>query len=253
MNKANQIEDLNRKVIACIRCRLSDTRINAIPGEGSIYSDLMLIGQAPGKEEDRSGKMFIGPSGKVLDKLLKDIGIQREEFYMTNLLKCMLPKSRKPRHDEIDMCTSLYLMNEIEIVNPKVLIPLGYHSTKTILKTYELPVPNKHNFPDLFGKMILAKNQKILPLRHPAAVVHKSSNYDKLLSNYRKITILRKTCKWFQVCPIKTFYDKGKLPKEWIDKYCKGDWASCIRYKLEEKYIPHPDNLLPDGSKDHNL
>jgi DNA polymerase len=232
---------------------LSKTRKHAITGEGSVDCDMMIVGQAPGREEDKEGRMFVGPSGEVLDNLLKDTGFSRRDFYMTNLLKCMLPKSRKPRQDEIDTCTELYLMKEISIVNPKIIIPLGYHSTKTLLKTYNLVVPNRHHFPELFGSLLIAGNRRVLPLRHPAAVVHSNDRYPILESNYKKIKVISKTCKWFHVCPIKTFYDKGKLPKYWIDKYCQGDWTSCIRYKLEEKYMHHPDNMLPDGTIDHNL
>ena len=253
LGKSDHINKLNKRVLGCVQCRLHETRKNAVPGEGNIQSDLMIIGQAPGKEEDREGKMFLGPSGEILDRLFTDLGLTRKEFYMTNMLKCFLPKSRKPRQDEIDTCIQLYLFNEINLVNPKVLIPLGYHCTKMIFRRYNLPVPDRHHFPELFGKMFVAKNRKILPLRHPATVVHNSAIYEKLLSNYRKINIITKVCSWFHVCPIKNFFDQGKLPKEWIDKYCKGDWTACIRYQLEEKYIPHADNLLPDGHYDNNL
>ncbi len=247
------MKEIQKKVKGCTQCRLHKTRQNAVPAEGNFDSGFMIIGQAPGREEDNQGKMFIGPSGKILHQLFEDLGLDLKHFYRTNLLKCFLPKSRKPRRDEINTCTNLYLMQEIWLVNPKVLITLGYHATKTMLSTYSLPVPDRHHFPELFGSILVAGNRKILPLRHPATVVHNSANYDKLLDNYKKIHVLKKTCKWFHVCPIKTFYDEGKLPKKWIDTYCKGDWTSCIRYQLEEKYIDHPDNLLPDGNTDNNL
>ena len=134
MEKEEKIEDIQSRVTRCTHCRLHKTRINAVPGEGSIETNLMIIAQAPGKVEDKAGRMFLGPSGKVLNDLLKELDLRREEFYMTNLLKCILPKSRKPRADEIETCSTLYLLKEIEYINPKVLITLGYHATKTLMK-----------------------------------------------------------------------------------------------------------------------
>jgi DNA polymerase len=85
------IKDVNAEIKRCSRCRLSETRIHALCGEGNLSAKLMLIAQAPGENEDRSGTMFIGPSGKVLDELLKMNDIDRKNIYMTNLIKCMLP------------------------------------------------------------------------------------------------------------------------------------------------------------------
>ena len=110
-----EIKRLNEEIRACNKCRLSETRINALPGEGDLNARLMLIAQAPGENEDQEGIMFIGPSGKVLDELLQMSGVDRREIYMTNLVKCMLPKYRKPKQDEIDICSD-YLDREIELI-----------------------------------------------------------------------------------------------------------------------------------------
>ncbi|MFO8236597.1 MAG: uracil-DNA glycosylase [Bacteroidales bacterium] len=244
---------IKAKVLKCSFCRLSETRKNAVPGEGDTNAHVMIIGQAPGREEDKYGKMFIGPSGKVLDNLFSDLDLHRQDFYMTNMLKCFLPHSRKPRSDEIDVCSSIYLSKEIELINPEIIISLGYHVTKFFLRDYDLKVPSRDNFSNLFGQLIVANNRKLLPLRHPATVVHQSAKYETLLSNYKKINIVERDCKWFTVCPIKRFYEEGKIPKYWIDRYCKGDWESCRRFQLEEANIYHPDNMLPDGSIVYNL
>jgi len=87
-----EIKRLNEEIRACNKCRLSETRINALSGEGELNARLMLIAQAPGENEDQEGIMFIGPSGKVLDELLQISCVDRKELYMTNLVKCMLPK-----------------------------------------------------------------------------------------------------------------------------------------------------------------
>lgn len=247
-----QMSLLAKQIRRCKLCRLYKTRNYALPGEGKVNSELMFIAQAPGREEDQAGKMFVGPSGEILDELFAEIGLKRNQVYMTNMVKCFLPKCRKPKQEEIDTC-NVYLNKEIELGEAKILIPLGYHPTKHLLRLYNQRIPDKHHFPSLFGQLIVAQDKKILPLRHPATVVHGSSTQEKLLREYRKINVVTQTCQWFHLCPIKKFYDTGKLSKTWIDKYCKGDWESCTRFQKEKHFIPHPDNMLPDGNIDQNL
>ncbi len=189
-----KIEELNKQIKECKRCRLYKTRRNAVCGEGNLNAKIMLVAQAPGEKEDEEGRMFVGPSGKVLDELLSKAGVSREKIYMTNLIKCMLPKYRKPKQDEIKAC-SYYLNEEIKLINPEVLAPLGYYATRCIFED----------------------------------------------------------CKWYPVCPMRRFYEEGKLDKKWIELYCKGDWESCVRYRMEEEGKFHPDYMLPDGSLDEKL
>ena len=247
-----KIQELNAEIERCNKCRLSETRINALCGEGNLDARLMLIAQAPGENEDKNGVMFIGPSGKILDELLRISHVNGEEFYMTNLVKCMLPKYRKPKQDEIDTCSG-YLDREIEFIDPEILVPLGYYSTTYILKKYDLLIPSKKEFYTLYGKLLLAESKKILPLQHPAAILHKPELKEILIKNYHKLKILSKECKWYPICPMKRYYEKGYLDRKWVELYCKGDWEICIRYHMEEKEKPHPDWMLPDGSIDEEL
>lgn len=235
-----KIEDLNEEIRQCRKCRLSKTRTNAVCGEGNPNAKLMLIAQAPGESEDREGRMFIGPSGKVLNELLSDVS----GLYMTNLIKCMLPKYRKPKQDEIDTC-SAYLDEEIELVNPKVLVPLGYYATRYLFKKYSLPLPPKGK---LYGKLFLAGSRKILPLQHPAAVLYNPDIRDRMKRDYHKLKVLSKDCKWYPICPMKSFYEMGEVDEKWVELYCKGDWESCARYQMEENGEPHSDWMLPDGT-----
>jgi len=246
------IDELNQQIRGCSRCRLSETRRNAICGQGKRNARLMLIAQAPGENEDREGKMFIGPSGKVLDELLEASGVKREEIYMTNLIKCMLPKYRRPKQDEIDICGE-YLLKEIEIVDPDILIPLGYYATRYIFERYAIPVPPKPEFREVYGKLILTDDRKIFPLRHPVAPLYQPSVKEEMLKNYCRMRFLLTDCKWYPVCPMKRFYEEGRLDRRWIELYCKGDWGNCVRYQMEEKGEPHPDWMLPDGSVDERL
>ncbi len=247
-----EIDELNKMITVCKKCRLSETRTNAICGEGNLNAKIMLIAQAPGEKEDREGKMFVGPSGKVLDELLNKAGIKRHEIYMTNLIKCMLPKYRRPKQDEIKTC-SYYLDEEIKLINPKILAPLGYYATCYIFQKYDMLSPSKAEFSSMCGKLFLAKDKKIFPLPHPATLLYNPDFKQDLIKNYRKLQVLLKDCKWFLVCPMKRFYEQGKLDKKWIELYCKGDWESCVRYQMEKQGRFHPDWMLPDGSLEEGL
>jgi len=246
------IEDLNEKIRKCKKCRLSETRINALCGEGNLNARLMLIAQAPGENENRDARMFVGPSGKVLNELLKEASIKRGKIYMTNLIKCMLPKYRKPKQDEIEICSG-YLDREIELINPEVLVPLGYYATRYIFEKYELYFPPKPEFQEVLGRLSWTGDRKVFPLQHPATLLYKISLREVIIRNYCKLRVLSADCKWYPVCPMKRFYEEGRLAKEWVELYCKGDWESCIRYQLEEKGEAHSDWMLPDGSFDEKL
>jgi hypothetical protein len=179
--------------------------------------------------------------------------VSRREIYVTNLVKCVLPKYRKPKQDEIQTCAR-YLNEEIRLIKPSVIATLGYYSTKYIFHKYQIQLPNsKQKFSDFYGTLLLADNRKILPLRHPAALLYNGSVREEMAMNYRKLKTLIVDCKWFLCCPMKKFYEEGRIPKRWIELYCKGDWKSCIRYHMEERGQPYPDWMLPDGSLDESL
>ncbi|RLF28194.1 MAG: uracil-DNA glycosylase [Thermoplasmata archaeon] len=246
------IQDLNKEIKSCTRCRLSETRKQSLVGEGNLHARIMIIAQAPGEKEDETGRMFVGPSGKVLDKLLTSANVKREEVYMTNLVKCMLPRYRRPKQDEIEKCSS-YLDREIELINPRALVPLGRYATTYVFKKYGIKLSTSEEFYKVYGKLFFSGDKKILPLQHPAALIYNPELEEVMLRNYHKLSVLSTECKWYEVCPMKRFYDAGRLNKKWVELYCRGDWESCRRYQLEERGIPHPDNMLPDGSIDELL
>jgi len=247
-----KLEDLKQKIRKCKKCRLWETRINALPGEGNYNARVMLVAQAPGENEDRDGKMFIGPSGKKLDELLQEADVSRQEIYVTNLIKCMLPKYRKPKQDEIELC-SVYLDKEIEIINAAILVPLGYYATRYIFLKYDITIPPKNELRTVFGSLSVTRERKIFPLPHPATLLYNNSIKKEIVEKYRKLTVLLTDCKWYPVCPMKRYYEGGYLEKEWIDRYCQGDWKSCIRYQMEERGEFHPVWMLPDGNFDERL
>jgi uracil-DNA glycosylase len=187
-----KIDELNQEIRQCQKCRLCESRTNALCGEGNLNAKLMLIAQAPGYKEDTEAKMFIGPSGKVLDELLELADIDRKEVYMTNLVKCMLPKYRKPKQDEIEACHP-YLDREIELIDPEILAPLGFYAIRYIFEKYAIALPSKAEFRNVFGQVFISGDKKIIPLQHPASVLYNHAIKPVLVKNYRVMkTLLEK-------------------------------------------------------------
>ncbi len=233
----------------CHRCELHKTRKKVVPGEGYEAAKIFFVAQAPGRDEDKKGKMFTGPSGEVLDKLLAQIPLHRKDIYMSNLLKCYLPKCRKPRKKEMETCY-YYLSAELQEVKPHIIIPLGFHVTRFLFSKFDLEVPNSIQIRKVFGHLFLAKNYAILPLRHPSAVVHNRKRMDELSKNYQKISQLLTKCPFIEECPIPEYQKKGKIIPGHIALYCKGLYKNCTRYEgyLSRKHLP--DNLMPGGNYD---
>lgn len=240
------INDINKQIKNCILCSLHKTRINAVCGEGPVPSKIMIIAQAPGRTEDKEGKMLIGPSGKVFDKLRHSAGLKRENIYITNLVKCFLPNCRKPRRDEMNICYNKYLTKEIELAKPEIIVTLGYHVTKFIFSQNGLKVPNKLEFKSTFGQLFTSKNRKIVPLRHPATVVHNSTNLKKLSNEYAILKTLQSKCQYFDQCIIPENYKSGLIPKDLLDKFCHGNWKCCNRYDAYIKGLLPNESLLPE-------
>ncbi len=129
-----EFEALRERALVCTDCRLSETRTNVVFGVGDFGAELMLVGEAPGKNEDLQGEPFVGAAGRLLDELLDEIDIAREEVYIANVLKCRPPGNRDPRPDEIDCCKG-YLREQIRMISPRVVMTLGNFATKLLLRT----------------------------------------------------------------------------------------------------------------------
>jgi DNA polymerase len=127
-------EELKARALVCTDCGLSETRTNVVFGVGDPEARLMLAGEAPGKNEDLQGEPFVGAAGRLLDELLGDIGVTREQAYIANVLKCRPPGNRDPRPDEIDSCKG-YLREQIRLIEPDVVVTLGNFATKLLLNT----------------------------------------------------------------------------------------------------------------------
>ncbi|MCK5800520.1 MAG: uracil-DNA glycosylase [Deltaproteobacteria bacterium] len=118
----------------CERCRLAETRTNLVFGGGNADADLMLIGEAPGRDEDRQGIPFVGAAGQLLTKMLAAMGLDRDDVYITNILKCRPPKNRNPDPDEIERCEP-FLRKQIDAIGPRIIIAMGNFAAKTLLRT----------------------------------------------------------------------------------------------------------------------
>jgi DNA polymerase len=253
VNKQKAIEELNNRMKACTSCRLFLTRKQVLVGEGDLNARLMFVSLSPGTTEDSENKMFIGPSGKILNKLFHEAGIHRNSVFMTNLVKCMLPKNRQPKLDEIQSCRH-FLDEEILFIQPEVIVPLGFYAARYILNKYQAnPPAARTEVARLYGKLIFSNNQKIFLLPHPASLIYNPNFEPETIEKYKNLAVLANNCKWLSICPLKRFYEVGRLEFSWIELYCKGLWSTCVRYQMEEKGLYHPDWMLPDGRLDEKL
>lgn len=133
LNKQMLLIDLISKIKNCTRCELSLKRTNAVPGAGPIDSKIMIVGEGPGEQEDIQGLPFVGKAGQLLTKLLKNAGLERENIYITNCVKCRPPNNRVPSLLEMNSC-SYYLNRQINLIKPQVIICLGATSTQFLLQ-----------------------------------------------------------------------------------------------------------------------
>jgi DNA polymerase len=130
--------------------------------------------------------MFIGPSGRVLDELLRIGRIERESVYMTNLVKCRLPGNRRPKADEIAAC-AVYLDREMDWVDPVLVAPMGHWAARRVLAKHGLPVPPAPEFRKVYGTVFAAGNRRILPVQHPSSLLHDPRIKETLETNWRKL------------------------------------------------------------------
>jgi DNA polymerase len=152
--------------------------LNPVPGEGNPDAELMLIGEAPGKAEDEQGRPFVGASGKFLEEMLANIDLKREDVYITNIVKFRPPNNRDPFNEEIQACLP-YLLKQIKIIDPTLIIFLGRHSMNVFFP--ELRISQAH------GKPVKRSGRVFLPLYHPAAALYNGSMRQTLQDDFQKI------------------------------------------------------------------
>jgi DNA polymerase len=160
---SQKLQEIKQNVIECEKCDLCKTRTNSVPGKGNFKSNVIFVGEAPGRNEDKNGEPFIGVAGKKLSAALEEAGISREEVYITNIVKCRPPKNRVPTTAERDTCKE-YLKQEISIVKPKIICVLGNTAFNSLLGGSEIT--------KFRGKLVKKENQLYFLTIHPAATIY---------------------------------------------------------------------------------
>jgi DNA polymerase len=183
-SKREQLDELNQYWKENCKCELRKTAMQAVFGDGNAESDIVFIGEAPGKNEDLQGIPFVGAAGKFLNEMLEGIGKKREDIYITNIVKYRPPNNRDPEPKEKDDCNE-WLINELKIISPKLIVFLGRHSMMRFFPEEKIS--------DLHGKLLiksipeLGKKQAFLPLYHPAAALYNGSMRETLIKDFNKI------------------------------------------------------------------
>jgi len=177
-NKLNLYDNIKKDVINCKLCKLCEERNNAVPGQGSIDTKIILVGEAPGRNEDKAGLPFVGFAGKILEEALKKAGFQREDVYITNVVKCRPPNNRVPEPDEISKCTG-YLKKEIQMFSPSIVCILGATALQSLL--------NLKGLQRYHGKTIICDGMKYFITFHPAATIYNSQLRDTFFSEINSV------------------------------------------------------------------
>lgn len=181
MSRQAWAEALYARVRGCANCTLARTRTLAVPGEGPLDAEVMLIGEAPGANEDRQGRPFVGAAGQFLDELLGAAGLSRAEVYVCNVLKCRPPDNRDPLPGEIDACRD-YLDEQIDLIDPLVIVTLGRFSMAKFFPAQTIS--------RIHGRARETAGRFYVPMYHPAAALHQQSLRAVILEDFRQLAAL---------------------------------------------------------------
>ena len=190
-------ETLEEKVKGCEKCPLCNSRTQSVFGEGAKKTELMFVGEGPGADEDMQGLPFVGRAGQLLSQILTAAGIEREEVYITNVIKCRPPQNRVPSVEECSACND-YLFAQISLVQPKILVTLGNTPTKWLLKT------THEGITQLRGKWFDWYGIKLMPMFHPSYLLR---NQSRKVGSPRHLT-------WQDIQEVKAQWDKVRRTRE---------------------------------------
>jgi DNA polymerase len=188
---ATGLDELNKMICDCTKCSLGHTRIKFVFGVGNPHADIMLIGEAPGADEDAQGEPFVGRAGQLLNKILEAIRFKREDVFICNILKCRPPNNRDPLQEEVDACEP-HLWKQIELINPKLILCLGRISAQVLLKT-------NATLTELRTKVHNYRGIPMMVTYHPAALLRNP--------HWKRPT-------WEDVQKLRKMYDEMKTSKE---------------------------------------
>lgn len=173
---AQRLAELATHIRVCVACPLYASRTNAVPGDGRPFAKAMLIGEAPGREEDKRGRPFVGAAGRFLEQVLAGSGLDRGDLFITNVVKCRPTNNRTPRKLEVDTCTSLYLFEQIALVNPALIMVLGGVAARKLLGV------NSVN--EARGRVLEHNNRKYLVGYRPAASFYRQDMAEQVREDF---------------------------------------------------------------------
>jgi uracil-DNA glycosylase len=181
MSSEEILKQIAAEVSTCTKCGLCKGRTKAVPGEGSLQAKILFIGEGPGFHEDKQGRPFVGPSGQLLEELLKSINLKRSDVFITNVVKCRPPENRDPLPDEITACND-YLDRQIAALQPRVIVTLGRISMSKFFSGEKIS--------QIHGRASKRDGYICIPMFHPAAALRTQSYKDALRDDFKKIPLV---------------------------------------------------------------
>jgi len=183
MTKYEQLNELSDRMLKCSNCALRKTCKQVVPGEGPADAEIMFIGEGPGQKEDELGRPFVGAAGKFLEEMLSLINLKREDVYIANVVKCRPPQNRDPLPEEAAACWP-WLLEQIKIIQPKLIVTLGRHSMERFLPGQKIS--------QVHGKAMRREvegigKQVFYTLYHPAAALYNGSMREVLIKDFKRI------------------------------------------------------------------
>jgi uracil-DNA glycosylase len=175
-----------REASQCTKCPLHQGRTKVVFGNGNADADLMFVGEAPGQQEDLQGLPFVGRAGNLLDQLLGEVGLQREDVFVANVLKCRPPGNRDPQPDEIETCRP-YLARQVELIEPRVICTLGNFATKLLTRS-QRGITGVHGRPQVHE--LGARAVRVYPIYHPAAALRSTKVLEELREDFQRLPAL---------------------------------------------------------------
>ena len=179
-------------VAQCQKCRLAQGRTLAVPGEGNPRAEILFVGEGPGKNEDLQGRPFVGAAGKLLEEMLRSVGLKRTDVFITNVVKCRPPQNRDPEPDEVQTCTAAWLTAQLVLIDPSMIVTLGRHSLEHFITGKKISAchgrPMRATAPD-------GKRRVFFPVYHPAAALYQGSLKATLMEDFKKIPAVLRAVK----------------------------------------------------------
>lgn len=180
---ATDLRRLDDEIRACRRCDLFRTATQAVPGEGPADARIMLVGEAPGASEDRQGRPFVGPAGRFLDELLSMAGLNRQDVYITNIVKHRPPANRDPDGGEVTACRP-WLDQQLAVIKPRMIVTLGRFAMEQVLSKEEL---RGRGISKVHGEVFQREGRFVVPMLHPAAALHQERWRPDLISDMERL------------------------------------------------------------------